>query len=101
MVIIFVSDDEIKKLNKRWFGKNGPTDVITFGEKWDEFAEIYISVDTAKRQARERGIKVWQELLRLAVHGLVHVEGYDDTDLDSFCRMREREWGMLIKCAGN
>lgn len=91
--IIFVTDGEIKNLNKQWFGLHRPTDVIAFPD-----GEVYISVDTAKRQAKERGIKIELELLRLAIHGMAHIEGHDDANLKNFCRMRKREWKMVLKC---
>lgn len=91
--IILVNSREIKKLNRRWFGLWRATDVIAFPPD-----EIYICVPTAKKQARERGVSLELELLRLAVHGFAHIEGYDDDNLKNFCRMRQREWEMLIKC---
>lgn len=90
--VILVTDREIQALNRRWFGRSRATDVIAFD------GEIYISVDTAKRQAKERGIGLPLEILRLMIHGSAHVESYDDLTLKDFCKMREREWGMLIKC---
>ena len=96
--IILVTDKEITALNKEWFHKNRPTDVIAFNYDNKKCGEIYISVDTGKRQARERGVRLKDELLRLAVHGTAHIEGYDDGDLANFTKMREREWEMLVKC---
>lgn len=93
--IILISDKEIIKMNKEWFGRSHATDVIAFDD-----GEVYISVDTAKRQAKERGVSVGDELLRLAIHGLVHIEGYDDLTLEKFCRMRCREWEVLIRSLG-
>lgn len=97
MDIILIRDSEMKKLNKRWFGTCRSTDVITFGGNKDRFSEIYISLDAARRQAKERGISINEELKRLVIHGIVHAEGHDDTELSSFCRMREREWELLVK----
>jgi len=97
MEIILVSDGEIKLLNKQWFRRDCSTDVITFGDKKDEFAEIYISVDAARRQAFDRDVSMWQELLRLCIHGIAHLGGYDDGSLDDFCAMREKEWGMILR----
>ncbi len=96
--IILVADKEIRALNKRWFGKRNSTDVIAFdyGKKSVPQGEVYISLDTAKRQAKARGVKWKHELLRLAIHGTAHVAGYDDLELKEFCKMREKEWEMLI-----
>jgi len=80
--IALVSDAQIKRLNKRYRNKDKPTDVLSFpiGEKvedWLILGDIVISVDTAKRQARELGHSLEEELKRLLVHGLVHLLGYD------------------------
>jgi probable rRNA maturation factor len=80
--IALVSDVQIKRLNKRYRNKDKPTDVLSFpiGEKvedWLILGDIVISVDTAKRQAKELGHSLEEELKRLLVHGLVHLLGYD------------------------
>ena len=77
-----VSDAQIKRLNKLYRNKDKPTDVLSFpiGEKvedWLILGDIVISVDTAKRQAKELGHSLEEELKRLLVHGLVHLLGYD------------------------
>lgn len=80
--IAFVSDRRIAALNWRHLGHRGPTDVISFG-----FApshpgapiegDIYIAPDVARRNAvaNRRGAR--EELLRLVVHGVLHVLGHD------------------------
>ncbi len=80
--IALVSDVQIKRLNKLYRNKDKPTDVLSFpiGEKvedWLILGDIVISVDTAKRQAKELGHSLEEELKRLLVHGLVHLLGYD------------------------
>ena len=80
--IALVSDAQIKRLNKLYRNKDKPTDVLSFpiGEKvedWFILGDIVISMDTAKRQARELGHSLEEELKRLLVHGLVHLLGYD------------------------
>jgi probable rRNA maturation factor len=80
--IALVSDAQIKRLNKLYRNKNKPTDVLSFpiSEKvngWLILGDIVISVDTARRQAKEFGHSLEEELKRLLVHGLVHLLGYD------------------------
>jgi probable rRNA maturation factor len=80
--IALVSDAQIRRLNKLYRNKDKPTDVLSFpiGEKvedWLILGDIVISVDTAKRQAKEFGYSLEEELKRLLVHGLVHLLGYD------------------------
>jgi len=82
-----VSDAEIAKLNKEYRGKDCATDVLSFayleGERGVQgggdtlIGDIFISVDTAKRQAKEKGHSLDEELKFLFVHGLLHLFGYD------------------------
>ncbi len=77
--IILVSDDNIHELNKRFLKHNRSTDVITFNLDEQEIdGEIYISIDTAKVQAEEYKVTLTQELMRLSVHGALHLAGYND-----------------------
>lgn len=80
-VTVVVCDDEtIRAINAQFLDHDWATDVITFplAEAPLE-GEIYISVDTARRQAAEYGVSLRNELVRLAVHGTLHLVGYDDT----------------------
>ena len=97
MNINLVTDRDIRALKKKWFGVDRATDVISFGDIHDPFAEIYVSVDTAKRQAVSRGVSIEDEVLRLIIHGIAHLEGHNDTDIKAFAKMREREWQLLLK----
>lgn len=78
--IAFVGDATIAAMNEGYLAHEGATDVITFalhqpGEP--PLGDIYIGVEQAARQAAEAGVAVEEELLRLAVHGVLHVLGYD------------------------
>jgi len=81
--IIYLDDDEIQELNKQYLNHDYTTDVIAFnldevqGDEQLE-GEVYIGVDVAKRQATEYGVALKNELLRLAVHGTLHLLGYED-----------------------
>ncbi|MCO6466252.1 MAG: rRNA maturation RNase YbeY [Bradyrhizobiaceae bacterium] len=78
--IVLVDDAEIKRLHREWFKKNTVTDVITFLIEPEApiLGEIYISIEQAKRQAAEYRVTLTNELSRLAVHGTLHLAGYDD-----------------------
>jgi len=76
--VILVTDSYIRKLNKTFLGKDKPTDVLSFG--LDNLGEIYISVDTARRNARKYGFTAEFEIWRYALHGLLHIAGYDHKD---------------------
>lgn len=79
--ITFVSDDEIARLNREWLGREGATDVIAFALDGQELAgDIYIAPDTAARNAAALEIGAEEELLRLVVHGTLHVLGHDHPD---------------------
>ncbi|EKD64038.1 MAG: hypothetical protein ACD_51C00093G0003 [uncultured bacterium] len=81
--LTILDDAEIKKINKRYRGKNKPTDVISFAyEDSEQFpgeemlGEIYISIDTARRQSKELSHTLKYELQFLFVHGVLHLLGY-------------------------
>jgi probable rRNA maturation factor len=76
--IAFVSDKEIKKLNKIYRGINKPTDVLSFEGEGKFLGEIIISYSQIKKQAKEFGRTTKQELVFILVHGLLHLLGLDD-----------------------
>ncbi|PYS71329.1 MAG: rRNA maturation RNase YbeY [Acidobacteria bacterium] len=83
--IVFVSDAEIKKLNRQFRGKNYATDVLSFPTKAEDFetdnqsqlGEVVISVERAAAQARENGLTFLNEVQQLILHGLLHLSGHD------------------------
>lgn len=81
--IIFVNDKEIKKINADFRLKNSETDVISFSSKEKKYScgDIFISVDTAKNNAKKYKVDLKDEILRLVIHGILHVLGYDHTDV--------------------
>ncbi|HEX6070048.1 MAG TPA: rRNA maturation RNase YbeY [Longimicrobiaceae bacterium] len=78
--IAFVADPAIATLNEGYLAHQGTTDVISFalhGEGERPLGDIYVGADQAARQSAEVGVPVEEELLRLAIHGTLHVLGYD------------------------
>jgi probable rRNA maturation factor len=80
--ITFLGRAAMSALNKRYLGHNGPTDVISFGlgrgRKRDPvIGDIYICPEVARDNARRQGVGAGEELLRLVVHGTLHVLGHD------------------------
>lgn len=84
--IIIIDNDEIHKINKEYRGIDRPTDVISFALEDDDtfisldkriLGDIYISIDKAKKQSVEYGHSLLRELCFLAIHGLLHLLGYD------------------------
>ncbi|MFW6132734.1 MAG: rRNA maturation RNase YbeY, partial [Planctomycetota bacterium] len=79
--VAVVSRQRIAALNRRWLGRRGATDVMSFdlsdsGEPLH--GEIVICADVAVAEARKRGHRPTRELLLYVAHGLLHLLGYDD-----------------------
>lgn len=94
--LVFTTNRRIRALNKQFRNIDRQTDVLSFGlddpiDPEDTFGEIYVSVPTAKRQARQYGITLTDELLRLACHGMLHLFGYDHVKADDAGKMKNRE----------
>lgn len=71
--LVFVGDDKMKELNKKYRHKNRVTDVLSF----EQLNEIFICLPQAERQAKVLKHSLNCELTRLLVHGIVHLKGYD------------------------
>ncbi|MBB4825757.1 putative rRNA maturation factor [Sporosarcina luteola] len=93
--VTFMDDESIRRVNAEYRGKDTPTDVISFAlEEMGEgevaivtqadmpivLGDIIISVETAKRQAVEYGHEEKREIGFLALHGFLHLLGYDHLD---------------------
>jgi rRNA maturation RNase YbeY len=77
--VALLADEDMRELNRRYLGKDVPTDVIAFalGEGGDLVGDVYVGVEQARRQAEELGLAVEEELARLVIHGVLHVLGHD------------------------
>ena len=78
--LTFLADDPIRDLNRRWRGHDRIPDVLSFclhDPGNPPVGDIYIGVDQAVRQARDQGVSDQEELVRLVIHGTLHVLGYD------------------------
>jgi len=96
--VILVSDRALAALHAQFLGDPSPTDVIAFdlgAEGESPAAEIYVSVDCARRVARARGVSAERELLLYVVHGALHLCGYDDHADAERKRMRAAEARVL------
>lgn len=90
--IIFLTDTEIQKINSQYLNHNYATDVISFNfEEENLEGEIYISVDTARIQAQEYKVSLTNEVLRLSIHGIMHLLGYEDDSIDKKEKMHNLE----------
>lgn len=77
--VTLLSDDDIRTLNREYLERDYVTDVISFslGDDGALLGDVYIGIEQARRQAAELGIDPSEELLRLVVHGVLHVLGHD------------------------
>lgn len=88
--LALVGDARIRRLNRDFRGYDKPTDVLSFAaNEPDYLGDIVISVDTANRQARRRGSHLRRELKVLALHGFLHLLGYDHESDDGEMRRVE------------
>ncbi len=105
--VLLTDDEEIRRLNRSFRGKDSPTDVLSFpmnemvgGRRI--LGDVVISVDTAKRQAEERGESLQLTLCRLLIHGVLHLLGYDHErspeEEEMFRRMEELILDQLEGC---
>ena len=96
----FVSQDTIVLINKEYLRHNYRTDIITFdysAEKNKLDGEIFISLRDALENSKKYRVSVDNELLRLIIHGILHLIGFDDVTADKRKRMKVVEDRMVDK----
>jgi len=93
LLFIFVSDKIILDLNRKYLKHNEYTDIITFdNSKGNTISgEMYISIDTVRQNAKDYQVDFRNELLRVMVHGTLHLCGYKDKTIDEQLEMRALE----------
>jgi len=95
--LVLTRDPAMRALNARYRGKDVPTDVLSFPgpDREPDLGDIVVSVDTAERNARRLGRTLQRELDVLALHGFLHVLGFDhetdDGEMDRLERRLRRE----------
>jgi len=103
--ILFCNDAFIAELNKKYREIDGPTDVLSF-EQGDEYiddnditwfnaGDIVISLDTLLKNAEQFGVSLNNELKRLLVHGVLHLDGMDHENNDPDQEMLEFQEHLL------
>jgi len=94
VTVTFMSPGRMRSLNRRTFGRDRTTDVIAFSlPHSDELVgDVYVCPTVARRSARRFKISPREELLRLVVHGTLHVLGHDHPDGAS--RVQSPMWGL-------
>lgn len=100
MTIRLCSDRTISALHDRFFSDPAPTDVISFpsGESpvgGGYLGDVVVSIDTAAAQASDGGHFRDREVAFLALHGMLHLCGYDDSNPDERSAMHQRQSELL------
>jgi probable rRNA maturation factor len=95
--VLVVGDRAIRALNRRWRRKDRATDVLSFPTAGPGplLGDVVISLDTARRAAREAGRTVGNELDRYLAHGLLHLLGHDHERPAEARRMAEAEDALV------
>ena len=106
--ILFVGDQRMRGLNRRYRGKDRTTDVLAFAMREaarpqvsylmpDMLGDVVISIPTARRQAKEAGRSLDEELACLLVHGILHLCGYDHERGEKEARRMHRRERMILR----
>lgn len=102
--MIFVTDEEIKRLNQTYRKIDRVTDVLSFAlcddlenEMKNSLGDIFIAVDQARRQASEYGHSLKREMAFLAVHGYLHLLGYDHQTKEEEEQMFAKQEAILLQ----
>jgi probable rRNA maturation factor len=107
LTLRFTNDEEIHQLNHQYRNKDQATDVLSFAALEDDLGmdlppgeplylgDIIVSVETAQRQAQERGHTLQIELGWLVSHGLLHLLGWDHPDEVQLSKMLDRQATLL------
>lgn len=96
--IVLVDDNEIKQINREYRNINKPTNVLSF-ELGDDvlLGDIYISLDTVVREAKQEKISVEHHVAHMVVHGVLHLLGYDHINDKEAIVMETKETKILSK----
>jgi probable rRNA maturation factor len=100
---IITNDRELRKINLNFLEHDYNTDVITFSNSVEDIisGEVYISIETVKKNAKAYKVKLLEEVKRVMFHGLLHLLGYDDVtenlqkkmvQMEEYCLELEEEY---------
>lgn len=99
MQIIFVNNEQIREMNLNYRNIDKPTDVLSFPNDFDpdNLGDIFISIEKVKEQAKDYGHSNKREVSFLAVHGYLHLKGYDHQSKEEEKHMIELQNQILLK----
>ena len=100
--LALVGDARMSSLHRQFMGIDGPTDVLTFPLEEDArgraiSGEVVVCVPEARRRAGRSAGAVERELLLYALHGMLHLSGYDDTTPLGYQKMHRKEDSILTR----
>lgn len=97
--VIITNDIKVKEINIEFLKHDYNTDVIAFNYNIGNLinGEIYISIDTVKRNAQEYQVPLKEEVFRVIIHGVLHLLGFDDKSEKERERMKNKEDFWLKK----
>ena len=97
--IVLTSDEKLLNLNREFLMKDYITDIITFeySEQGKIEGDLFISVERVIENADKYKVPYWNELMRVFVHGVLHLLGYNDKRRDEKSEMKKKENYYLEK----
>ena len=103
--ILIVDDLQIARFNKKYLRRNGPTNVIAFPMRTDQFSDInpellgdvVISVETAEKERKRIGVSLEERFTQLLVHGILHLLGYDHEQSEQEADKMEQKSDEILK----
>jgi len=103
--ILIVDDPQIAILNKKYLRRNGPTNVIAFPMRTDQFSninpellgDVVISIETAEKEGKNIGINMEERFTQLLVHGILHLLGYDHETSEQEADKMEKKSEEILK----
>jgi probable rRNA maturation factor len=101
VTVNFVSTEEITRINIKYLNHHNSTDIITFnysGNNSELDGEIFISIDDCRNNALLFGVKFKEEMVRLIIHGFLHLLGYNDKNKSEKKKMFELQENLLNNC---
>ncbi len=102
--ISLATDDEVAELNQRWRQRNGPTNVLSFPAAQEmplppgeprPLGDIMLAAGVVRREAEQQGKTLADHTVHLAVHGILHVMGYDHINETGANQMERLETDIL------
>jgi probable rRNA maturation factor len=101
LCVVLCDDSRMRELNHEWRGKDSTTDVLSFSQIEGEpmpgsmLGDVVVSIETMRRQAADGGWSEGEELVRLLLHGMLHLVGFDHED-ESDARVMRSEEGRIV-----